>query len=480
MSRTIIEVHPTNADCTTFAVWLFAPPSAEGELSMPFPYSATDPIPMAFHGGSGAVTEIGEYIVKALFQHDHVKQAIEALLLSASGSPQQLLVRIAEGTETMPWETMFTAGSFLALNPRTSIARMSLQAEGATCWDFQPPLRILAILAADNVDATSEWTELLNSLESAPFAVSVKALVAQDELKTRIASTKSRIVSAEADFVPPGRQVLEVIKAYRPNILHFFCHGLMRGGSFLQIGTRLSHIDAGAPVLLTDADLREAKSAEMWLATLNCCRGAQAADGAASLVFKLMAAGIPAVAGMREPVSETDANLFTGGFYRALMGALGPIAAQPGQEVEVDWPAMMYEPRMDLCEAHRGNAPCPIAALTSREWTLPVMYLRLSSFLLRGIAPSVDTPPIGPVTSKIPKQVVGLFDGLRLKRGAAPALTDEERTARQTELQLLRQLLSQDLGAPPEALEAYRRRIQQLEGELFGAGARTRRQELAR
>jgi len=471
MSRTIIEVLPADEYGSAFYIWLYEPRSPGGAQAKSFPYSAGDPIPVKFQSGVGGVGEIGQYILDALCEHPAVKNAIQALLQSSPGMTQPLLVRMSAAAEGVPWETLFANGLFLALDQRWPIARTSPWVQGTWRKDFQPPLRVMVILAADDADATSEWLGLLKSLETARFPVSVSALVADEKLLKKIAGTRSRVVSVEAQPVPLGREIIEVIKGFGPHILHFFCHGLTEEGiPYLQIGTLLSSIKAGKPLKLGSAELRQVLGEDLWLVTLNCCRSATAADGVGSLAFTLMLDGAPLVVAMREPVSDTDANAFSRVFYRALMSPLGKVAAQPGQEFEIDWPATLYEPRMELCEAHRGSAPCLVAAQSIRAWTLPVLYMGCGSFILRGEAPPADSRPIGAVSSQIPPRLLQL---LGLRRDAAPALTEEERAAAQVQLLLLRQLVDQQLGAPPEAVDEYRRRIKELEVKLYGNSSRT-------
>ena len=112
--------------------------------------------------------------------------------------------------------------------------------------------------------------------------------------------------------------------------------------------------------------------------------------------------------------------------------------------MELDWTQTLYDARMALCEAHRTSPTCAEQAKSSREWTLPVLYLTSKPFVLRGRDARAE-PGDAPV-------VRGL-------RRVAPTLTGDERTAAETELQMLRGLVNVNLGAPQEALQAYQARI---------------------
>jgi hypothetical protein len=50
-----------------------------------------------------------------------------------------------------------------------------------------------------------------------------------------------------AEYVPPGLALPEKITGFRPNILHFFCHGgVDASSSLLEIATRSSGIASAA------------------------------------------------------------------------------------------------------------------------------------------------------------------------------------------------------------------------------------------
>lgn len=463
--RTVIEIHP-GEELDSYVIWLCEPSQLDPNGTVRrFPYGAADAAPKSFADGVGTVDQIGTYLMNALAQHPSVNRALENLLDAAPGTTQPLLVKISPETENLPWETVCAKGAFLALDRRWPIARMSHQdMNDPSDRDFQLPLQVMLILAADGVDATAEWDSILASLQPAPFPVAVTAFVAQAELRDKIAATNVPNVRVRAEMVPEGRDLIDLIRDAqpRPNVLHFFCHGtVVNGTPYLQIGTRLSGIGAGNAVILSGSDIPvDALGDSLWLAVLNCCRGAQGSEGAASLVFSLMQAGIPAVAGMRLPVSDTDANVFSKSFYHALMRLLSPVVGSK-EPKELDWTQTLYDVRMALCEAHRKAPTCEQEARSSREWTLPVLYLRPRPFMLRSRAAAA---PSGPEP-----EVIHLWERTRETRVfRGPALTDDQRTTAETELQLLRSLADLGLGAPPQALQAYQDRINQLERQLYG------------
>jgi hypothetical protein len=474
MTTTIIEVYPKG---TEFSVRLFEPQEiAPASEPLPFPYCPDHEIPVAFQNGVGGVNEIGEYIMNALVAHPDIKEAIKQQLSRGEDEMQPLLIRVPIEAEGLPWETLFANESFLALDRRWPIARLNPHDGGVSRLDFQPPLRILAILAADEerqdtCDA-SEWKALLQALEIAKFPVAVKALVTRESLLREINDTKSRIVSAEAEFVPPGRAFSKALNAQKPHILHFFCHGLQRGSrSYLRVGTRLSVDGAGEPVLFAADAIKPPLLKDLWLATLNCCRSAKSGDGVGSLSFSFMKRGVPAVAGMRQAVSVPDANAFSRAFYGEVMRELTAVLDAPEESVEINWPGMLYEPRMDLAEASRGRDPLEVAAQRDRAWTLPALYLGWRSSQLVARRPAADTPGIGRVSSRVPPDVLGFLQAVGLRGGSGPVLSEAERERLEVKLDLFRKLVREELGAPSAVLDAYRSEIEKLELQLFGASA---------
>lgn len=475
-SRTVVEIHPGDDD-DSFMICLNEPSQLPDAARIKrFPYRSSDPVPTAFLNGVGNVDEIGAYLMDALVQHPAVAEALRRSLSPAQVTPQPLLLRISAEAENVPWETVFANKAFLALDKRWPVARMGYQDVAASVErDFQPPLHVMLILAADGVDATAEWEGILASLQAARFPVMVTAIVAQRELRDKIAATNVANVSIGVHMVPTGRGLIDLIRDTEPspNVLHFFCHGAFSNGRpYLHIGTALSAIDAGrGAVTLFASDIPvDALAERLWLVTLNCCRGAQGLDGAASLVFSLMGAGVPAVAGMRLPVSDTDANVFSNSFYRSLVRLLAP-AAEPGKRVELDWTQTLYEARMALCERHRTSPTWAEQAMSSREWTLPVLYVTGKSFALqsrairRAAARRDGATKRGEGAAYVQESAAGKESVFEF----APELAAQERTAAETELQILRGLVSLGLGAPPEALQAYQDRIRQLELQLYGA-----------
>lgn len=471
MTPTIVGIRRKDTD---LFVYLDEPRHLEdADDLVPFPYSPSDAIPAAFDKGHERVSEIGAYTIEALFEHPAVEQAIVHQLSGDGSDAQPLLLRLPIQAEKIPWETLFIKNAFLALDPRWPIARLSPYERESPRADFQPPLRVLAVVAADTGPADdsdeSEWRALLDALETAKFRVSVKALVASESLLETIKATDSRVVDAEAIFVGNRRDVVRAVKDFKPNILHFFCHGRETGGSpALQLSTRKSRNEAGASLTFEAADIPMATSSELWLVVLNCCGSAKADHRLGSFAFTLVDAGVPAVIGMRQEVEVSHANTFTRSFYEALMLELRKPLKRLHQEVEINWPAMLHQPRMSIAEANgRGDGP-RVAAASFRAWTLPALYLGQRKHTLTGRPPPADTQPVGPVGSRFPAALVRSQLGRRVRRRVGPILTDEQRAYAEAKLEVLRDLEQKELGVPLEAAERFRVEIETLERQLYG------------
>lgn len=405
-----------------------------------FSYDSDDPEPSGFTAGTAGADEVGEYIIRKLTEHHPtVPTVLGAALATPCGSQTQLFVRVSPQAESIPWETLYKNPDFLALDQRWPIGRLSAGEIPASAGpaEFRPPLRVMAVLAAARIDASQEWAELRDALGTLPFEVSVRVLTSQDALHTAVQGGNPGNLTVTAEYVPPGLGLPEKITGFRPNILHFFCHGgVDASSSLLEIATRsTANRDRGGVILELKDFPTGPPVSDLWLVVLNACRGALPPAGAASLVSELAARGVPAVAGMREAVAQNDAHAFCRGFYQELAKLLAPLASQPGL-LPVAWCSALHRARQEICELHRGTVSCVVAAPRIREWTLPVMYVQSAPFVLS--RPPVPASPLSPLTA-------------------------DQRIAAETELGLLRALTTLQAGTPPEVIDAYRARIGALE-----------------
>jgi hypothetical protein len=482
MNRVVIEIHP-DVDGDGFQVVLSEPDTIDNSwVAVRFPYKPTDAIPSGFADGRSTVKEIGAYLVNGLRAHPAVRTALKRLLESVPrDGVSPLYIRLTPDAEGLPWETLFDKSArFLALDPRWPVARMGRAGGRRTpTIDFEPPLRVMAVLAAANVDATAEWTGLYAALQGAGFPVSLRVLVAQRDLYELIGQASDPNVAVSVAYVPGGRAILDEFGSFRPNLLHFFSHGhVLHGFPEIDVATLSTWPNpaAGGSVILDPQSLAMQPLLDsVWVLTLNICRGAQA-GGAGSLAYSLLSSGFPVVAGMREPVSESDAHAFCRRFYRSLMALLSQIVPS-GPEVELDLAAALYEPRMEICDEHRGASSCLDAASSSSEWSLPVLYVRHGGLAIRRREPAAQPVLESPAPTTADETRPGVItEDNPEPAGGAPAALEEDvtRTIVESKLKVLKDLVAAPLpGTDPRALDAFNEEIARLERELYTNAADT-------
>jgi hypothetical protein len=408
-------------------------PSVFGSMARPFGARAEDPVYLALQGPEpvpDAVKEAGRQLYDAVVMHPELAQYLATALQTQLPQRFPIFVEIATGSgvEALPWETLCTPdGNFLGLDERWSIGRIVDGPATATpYWHLSPPLRIAAVLSCLGVPAADEWRALMNAVASAP-ALDVQLLVVvseeqlYDQIKAEIDGGKAP--GALVEFVPAEPEELQsMVRAFRPHLLHFFCHGSADGSPHLQIAVKSDWV-VGAPndsLLLEAREIRDFTAPTNdppWAVVLNCCESAMAgsAQDLQSLALRLVYdGGVPAVVGMREPVLSDDASLFANAFYSRLLGDLatyvtgGTAAADSSvggkdDNGSIDWAQLVVSARTKLAKKNKGLTLSQAAAST-KQWTLPVVYVRPAPFavhLVTAPAPAADKP----VTRGLPTKV---------------------------------------------------------------------------
>jgi hypothetical protein len=449
MSRVVIGIHPDLERGGYFLI-LREPTSDDGWAPRHFAYAGTDPVPAGFRDGTGEIRDMGAYLVQGLRLHPAIGRVLDRLLDEpANATPSPIYLHMSADAEVVPWETLFDRDEFLALDRRWPVARIGADAPASLSVPFQPPLRVVAVLSAATVPAAPEWAALLDALRRASFPVHVTAFVAEPELETAIRAQAEPGVTIQVGRVPPGRDLLTAIEDARPHLLHVFGHGrVTHGFPEIQLATTTSWPvidDPGHVVLEPKAFGRLTTLSAPWVVTMNVCRGAEAAE-TGSLVYSLLSIGFPAVAGMREPVSDVVARAFTKGFYGSLVETIGRAPAGGGR-LDLELPAALAAARQEICEQVRDGQPIRVAAATRREWTLPVLYLQGTGVEIERREAPVPIPAPGP----------------------APADPDAiaRRAAAEANIAVLRDLLNQRLpDMDPRAVDAIRAQIEHLEASL--------------
>jgi hypothetical protein len=337
--------------------------------------------------GSDSVKCAGMRLFETLARHPAVSAAITGALAIPQEGIAPLYIHLnADRVEGLPWESLYVPpGMFLALDARWPIARI---ADSSTAIEiertFKPPLKVMAVLSAADVDATPEWKELYKAIQGTQ-EIELQIFTCQPELKEQIEGLHDQRVTV--NYIVTKSDLFAALNTFDPHILHFFCHGSTNNGAHLQLATRADwdgEKESGSIAIGKD-ELAPfcKKERNIWLVTLNCCQGAAAAEDTYSLARSLVTKGFPAVIGMREVIATQDAHLFCRAFYSAVLQEI-ELCKKTGQDIiEVEWAKALHLPRTELCDQHNSSLPRPQAAATFREWTLPVIYVRPERFKLR-------------------------------------------------------------------------------------------------
>lgn len=343
----------------------------------------------------------GERLYTNLSSHPAVREAIAMALAITPDKVAPLYIYLtSDKAEGLPWETLYAAGNFLALDRRWPIARIadSSAIVQATNPTFRPPLKVSLVLSAAGVDSTPEWDAFYTSVKETTIELALQVFVCQRELKTAIEGLNDPRVNVQVEFLQSRSDLLEKVKNFAPHILHFFCHGSTEGGPYLQLATRADWdgADPRGSIIIVPDDLYQFSISNVsgftWLVALNCCEGAAAVTNAAtaeeiySLARLLVTNGFAAAVGMREPIASDDAHIFCQAFYPSVLAILHELVQRGNLETdftEIEWARALYEPRTQLRDKYRANKPPLQAAAASRQWTLPIIYVRPELFMLR-------------------------------------------------------------------------------------------------
>jgi hypothetical protein len=167
------------------------------------------------------------------------------------------------------------------------------------------------------------------------------------------------------------------LDAFKPHLLHFFCHGAVdHGVSRLEVATALdwaAGVDVASLVLPVEQLIALPAMRQTWLVVLNCCEGGAATAQLHSMAHTLVARGAPAAVGMLEPIAAADAHRFCAGFYPALFREIGQALAQSSSALPapIEWSLPLRAARIQI---NSGVDP-----KSERTWALPVLYARPNS-----------------------------------------------------------------------------------------------------
>jgi len=361
----------------------------------------------------GSVEKAGRRLMEMLSENPAVSNALQMALNSGHARHPIYLQIDSDSADSFPWEALCSKdGMFLGLQPTWQIGRIANisppQAESAR--SFQPPLRILAVLAAANnpaqpgtvISAQDEWNALYAALRGAGFPIEVRVFVCETGLRDTIEALQpDPNLTLNVSILGGYEDLTQAAGEVTPQIVHFFCHGSTQDGPHLQIATRVDWENgASGSINLEPGDLGNMPGLVhgAWLVTLNCCEGAAVPQGARSFARLLMANGFPAVVGMREAVATDDASVFCRAFYPALFAEIARWLENNAEEIVLDWASVLHAPRDLLCRRYSAGKPPSTAAPEVKQWTLPIVYVSREPFRLRRQAESNRETTLNVVT----------------------------------------------------------------------------------
>ncbi len=398
MGRTVVYVEQFTPDHTYFS--LYSPrdvPGADAKTELTLG-ADTAPLTQLDQGvlNPDIVKRAGSILFNSLVAQAAVDMRMKTVLVNGNEVCPIYLHLESDVAERLPWETLCTdTGRFLALSDRWQVGRI-VGSLGASHLDtvnvpFRPPLQIMAFLAAEGIDARPEWDALYKAMDESKIQTEVTIFVAQDNLMKHLQSIQNPLVTIKPSFMSTNFRFKDVLanSGSVPHIVHFFCHGSTDFGPHLELS-----ILTGDIATLTPEDFKEIpKSPNLWLVTLNCCKGGATADnqGGDSFIRAIVRnAYAPVAVGMREPVDKADANEFSETFYGAVLSVVKNALANGVTPTTLEWASALYEPRRALATRHRKTKPWEVAATFTKEWTLPVLYSQPSTFLLSALPQNVD------------------------------------------------------------------------------------------
>jgi hypothetical protein len=387
-SRTIIAIEPNEH---ALQVRLKKSPAQLPGADYTWRRLDCDPDDMPAWTDADAVRAHGRLIFQKLSTHPSVQKAIEWVLTATPEEEKALYFSLtAQDAERLCWEAIYSEDcEFLALDRRWPIARMT---ESMRDWseiprEFEPPLRLLALVSAANIAGQErEWQELRDAVVHAraelPIHVTVlsgqKAVI--DAVKADIAAGLPDVV---VDALSDDREALnDRLARLHPHIVHVFSHGRVAAGvAQLELATLVDEMtkSPSGSLRLRIGDLKNFSALrDSWLVTLNCCQGAQASERLHSLAHQIVLEIAPAAIGMLEPIDAADAHVFTRNLYTALFEEIAHAtrALTPGSAVTIQWCRVLQRPRRVVSQTHSDDPN------SHREWTLPVLYVRQDPFTI--------------------------------------------------------------------------------------------------
>ncbi len=344
----------------------------------------------------------GQRVRDALSAHPGVAKMLDLLGNQLCVTPVYLVLGEGE-VELIGWETLCDKGdAFLSLDQRFPIGRIvePRNDDARAPASMRPPVRLMAVIGAMNADGRPEWEHLFAAVKasrSTGLQAELRLLVGDPDLRDiidqAVADPSNAGWLSVSHIDTKGSEVIQAISAWRPQMLHFFCHGFADDtDQSLELAATPDYLSEAAHGSVTIRTKQLIGLVEFlpnpWLLTLNCCDTGKAAAAVNSMAHRVVQAGFPAAVAMLEPVSEADAHVFTKAFYGRVFQLLDTVATtlEQNEEAAFEWLRPMSAVREALVEEH-DDPTC------AREWSLPVLYVR-------GVAPFCFRKPIANVSMR--------------------------------------------------------------------------------
>lgn len=419
--RTVLTLNPTGEDPKPHVLGIESAPLAVQPL-----YGTMDLDPNALpplFGDAGA-EEHGKKLYEELTKHTGVGQILNYLANTAGIGPIYFRTGSAY-SELVCWEALNRAGNFFTLGrwPISRIAREVNSEPRTQPYPFDGTLRVMAVLSAYGVSAEEEWNGLKEAIASARadgLSVKLSVILGEEGLLAKATADCAARGDEVAPLVGSGYDLLRLIEQFRPQVLHFFCHGRteVRDHTLEMARIRDRKEESGrGSVQLKAEHLKSSPviSKEVWLVTLNCCKMGGGTSEVRSMTHSMVAeGGIPAAVGMLEPINADDAHAFCRYFYPELFALLrsdlGDLQSESGTNPNavkvIEWAATMSRARQGLQERHPsgGSRPC---------WTLPALYVRPEMFSVQLTQPGARSPR----DQIIYETIAGLIQHVAIQRG---------------------------------------------------------------
>lgn len=277
----------------------------------PLACSPADPAILGFrqgNAGPGSTARAGRLLFDALAA---IPAVGEQLTLAVARNVPLYIADDSPTSQALPWEALCRTGDgrFFALDgPPLGRTVKALEAGSIGPFVFDPPLRVLAVLAAAGgaagLTARREWEALSAAMAgAAPLEVEVAVVGCDDEVRDAVDAADG---APSFSFLTSADELLAAARDFQPHVAHFFCHG------FVDPGWEPDGV--------------------VWLAHACCSAGSVASSGYAGLFDP----GDP-IAELLAGVSEA-AGSRTAPLPRRLLGHPKPARAFLGQvEPTFDW-----------------------------------------------------------------------------------------------------------------------------------------------